>query len=205
MVLGLPGLGLCHVGEIQALLKVHVQAAVDQVFDQGMGLGWTIGQPSGQLHGRLHQLVVGHHLAGNAQPVRLYAVDAVAGVLEQQRVAHPDESGQLPARAVAGNETHARERLGEYRALGGDADVAGQGHAHANAHGVPVDGSDGRLLQLVDAQRHQGSATGVLHSVVAIGEAGLHFAPGQGLRFGAGRLGLLDVPVEIPDVGAGAE
>ena len=120
------------------------------------------------------------------KPVRLVAVDAVAGVLEQQRIAHADEPGQLPAGAVAGNQAHAGECLGEYSALGGDTDVAGQRHAHADAHGVPVDRGDGRLLQLMNTQRHQRGAAGVLHAVVAVGETGLHLAPGQGFRL-AGR------------------
>ena len=76
---------------------------------------------------------------------------------------------------------------------------------HADAHGVAVHGGDGRLLQLVNAQGHQGSAPGVLHAVVAVGEAGLHLAPGQRFRLDAGRLGFLDVPVEVAHVGAGTE
>ena len=58
---------------------------------------WDWAGPLGRAGGRLHELVVGNDLAGDAEAVGLVALDAVAGVLEQQGVAYANEPGKLPA------------------------------------------------------------------------------------------------------------
>ncbi|MNH20180.1 hypothetical protein D3C79_799390 [compost metagenome] len=61
----------------------------------------------------------------------------------------------MPAGAGIGAVAHAGVAGLEARRGGGDAQVAAQAEVHATAHGGAVDGSDGGLVEAVQAQ-HQG-------------------------------------------------
>ena len=120
----------------QALGQAGRQPVVDGPLDQGLHLSGPRGELGGQREGPLVQLLVRHHLVGQADPQRLVGLHLPTGDDEVLGPGRPDEAGQPLRAAPAGDDAEQDLGLAEHGLLRGDPVVAGQGQLAAAAERV---------------------------------------------------------------------
>mmetsp|Transcript_58276 Transcript_58276/g.181028 ORF Transcript_58276/g.181028 Transcript_58276/m.181028 type:complete len:281 (+) Transcript_58276:74-916(+) len=162
---------LPHEGR-EALLVVRVgllqRRRLDLVVDGPRLIGRQPGQRVGLLleHGQRGRRAVLRELLGEGQGVRqerllgqdplhqplrqLLGLDRVAREEEHEGVARAHEVGQDVAHALLRDEAALGEDGADLRVLGGEAQVAGQRHAEADADAATVDAGDHRQPHLAD-------------------------------------------------------
>ena len=133
--------------------KVAAFGGVEVLLHQAKRDARTGGEAFGQRHRLVHQLGRIDGTVHDAKPLGFFAQDHVGEEVELFRLRDADELREEVGAAEIAREADLGERRRDLRALGGDAEVAGERDGEAGAGSGTRNGRDGDLRHVVQPAR----------------------------------------------------
>ena len=137
VVVGLPGADVVGRLHVEALAQLAVHGAVEVLLHVAVRHPGAGGEPAGTLGHVVDERRLRVHRVDDAQQFGVLGTQLVGEVVQLQRLAAADETGQEPGAAVVTGEADLGERRGQYGPGRGVAQIARQGEGRPRPPAAP--------------------------------------------------------------------